>query len=110
MINKSVLQNIIGEAIGYASLCWNPKPTGVFDATEASKCCDETIRRIQYEQAIEFFYINGDTGATLEELRKDKPFTACLLRAIENAVRINNQPRELAEEAAEIIKTHWGIK
>lgn len=26
-------REIIGEAIGYGSLCWDPKPSGVFDST-----------------------------------------------------------------------------
>ena len=31
----------ITQAIGSASLCWNPKPTGVFDAEAASQIADD---------------------------------------------------------------------
>ena len=38
----------IGEAIGYASMCWNPIPTGVFDPTRAAAVArelEELLRR-----------------------------------------------------------------
>ena len=36
-MNKRTPEDIIGELAGYASLCWKPRPTGVFDSTEAQK-------------------------------------------------------------------------
>lgn len=36
----------IGGAVGYASLCWIPKPTGVFDTNEAQKFCDELMKYV----------------------------------------------------------------
>jgi len=37
-------KEIIGELAGYASLCWQPRPTGVFDSTEASKAVDQALQ------------------------------------------------------------------
>jgi hypothetical protein len=33
----SKLERLLGELAGSASLCWEPRPTGVFDSTEAQK-------------------------------------------------------------------------
>ncbi len=39
---KEALRAKIGEAVGHASMCWNPRPGNqVFDSTEASKVVDE---------------------------------------------------------------------
>lgn len=39
---KQELRTKIGEAVGHASLCWNPRPGDiVFDSTEANKVVDE---------------------------------------------------------------------
>lgn len=35
---------VVGEQIGFASMCWNPKPTGVFESTDASMAVDAIIR------------------------------------------------------------------
>lgn len=34
-------KELILEAIGKVSLCWEPKPTGVFETEKASKIADE---------------------------------------------------------------------
>jgi len=40
-------KEIIGELAGYASLCWQPRPTGVFDSTEASKAVDQALSALR---------------------------------------------------------------
>ena len=40
------IKQIVGEAVGYGSLCWEPRPVGVFNSTEASKAADEAASRI----------------------------------------------------------------
>jgi len=40
-------KEIIGELAGYASLCWQPRPTGVFDSTEASKAVDQALTALR---------------------------------------------------------------
>lgn len=40
------LNQIIGEGVGQASLCWQPRPQGVFDSTEASKVVDMMKQQI----------------------------------------------------------------
>ena len=38
----------IHQALGYASMCWIPKPsTEVFDSKEASKCGEELIEQLE---------------------------------------------------------------
>ena len=41
----------VGIAVGHGSLCWEPRPIGVFDSTEASKAVDTATTEIF--QAIE---------------------------------------------------------
>ena len=41
------LKEIIGTAIGKASMQWNPRPKGVFDSTEAVKLTDRTYKKIR---------------------------------------------------------------
>lgn len=41
-LQKEELKTKIGEAIGHASMCWNPRPGDiVFDSTEAKKVADD---------------------------------------------------------------------
>lgn len=42
-IDEEKLVKIIGEAIGEASLCWEPKPKGVFDSHYASAIITRTV-------------------------------------------------------------------
>lgn len=41
------LKEALGELAGACSLCWNPKPSGVFDSTQASKFVDEYFEKIK---------------------------------------------------------------
>lgn len=38
---NGLLKEQIGHAIGHASMCWQPTPSGVFDSSEALKVCAE---------------------------------------------------------------------
>lgn len=40
------LKKDVFEALGAASLCWNPRPTGVFDSTQAKVFGDELMEKI----------------------------------------------------------------
>lgn len=42
-VRASNPRRIIGEAIGEASLLWEPKPTGVFNSTEGAALIDRTM-------------------------------------------------------------------
>ncbi len=52
---KKKLRTKIGEAVGHASLCWNPRPGDiVFDSTEANKVVDdlyEYVNKLLMEQS-----------------------------------------------------------
>lgn len=41
------LKKIIGETVGHASMCWIPKPSGVFDSEEASKVVDNCVEELK---------------------------------------------------------------
>lgn len=43
---SSEMYHAVFEAIGYASLCWEPKPEGVFDSEKASRCAVELCFKI----------------------------------------------------------------
>ena len=44
------VRKVLGELAGAASLCWIPKPTGVFDSTQASKFVEGAIAQLQASQ------------------------------------------------------------
>lgn len=43
-------KQLIGEAIGEASMCWGEMPTGVFDSTRASKIVDRVVAALEKER------------------------------------------------------------
>ena len=47
---SSEMYHAVFEAIGYASNCWEPKPTGVFDSEKASRCAVELCFKIANEK------------------------------------------------------------
>lgn len=44
--NASDIQEVLGQLAGAASVCWDPRPTGVFDSELASEFLDEALARI----------------------------------------------------------------
>lgn len=47
------LSEIIGEAIGEASMCWYETPTGVFDSRHAADLCKRTIELVEKHYELE---------------------------------------------------------
>lgn len=41
-------KEVIGEACGSVSMCWEPKPTGVFDSSKAIAFCDEAFDKLSF--------------------------------------------------------------
>lgn len=41
-MDRERIKELIGECAGYVSLCWDPKPTGVFDSTAAAAQVEKT--------------------------------------------------------------------
>ena len=37
----------VGQAMGFASLCWSPRPTGVFQADECKQVLEELLEFLQ---------------------------------------------------------------
>lgn len=44
--NPDTMGTIVGEALGAASMCWEPKPTGVFESEQCEKVHSETMRKL----------------------------------------------------------------
>ena len=42
-MTREEFRELVGTAIGEASMCWDPIPTGVFDATRASALVDRIV-------------------------------------------------------------------
>lgn len=45
------LEEIVFTALGEASMCWNPRPTGVFDSTGAKEIGDKLVKNISRHQS-----------------------------------------------------------
>lgn len=45
------LESAILQALGFASICWKPLPTGVFQTEAVQRCSDALIDFIREEQA-----------------------------------------------------------
>lgn len=43
------IAEMIGQALGQASMCWIPEPKGTFDSTKASQVLNELVRSIVLE-------------------------------------------------------------
>lgn len=41
------LEEVVFQALGHASMCWEPRPEGVFDSQEASKVGNELLRTLR---------------------------------------------------------------
>lgn len=41
------LEQIVGEAVGHASVCWDPAPEGVFDEAQASAVVDGVLDELR---------------------------------------------------------------
>ena len=46
---SSEIYTAVWESVGHASMCWNPRPEGEFDATEASKVAMDLLFKIADE-------------------------------------------------------------
>lgn len=77
-MNKPVTE--IYEALGEASMCWNPRPSGVFDSTKASEIGERLVKVFE-EYATQRTPASGSLSKkipTVQELReaaKDYPDT-----------------------------------
>jgi hypothetical protein len=47
MKSREEIRQLIGEAMGYASMCWDPKPTGEFESTRAKEMADQVIKTFE---------------------------------------------------------------
>jgi len=62
------VETIVGEALGYASLCWNPRPAGVFDLSEAGVALDRAVAAIKSLPPTEPYLGLATTRQLLDEL------------------------------------------
>lgn len=47
----TTLEEALGMMGGTVSLCWSPKPSGIFDSTQASKFVDEAVSWVKEHEA-----------------------------------------------------------
>jgi hypothetical protein len=60
------LKTRIYEALGKASMCWNPRPsTAVFDSTECKKVGDELVAAIEAELTRVYWDGNRDSQSRM---------------------------------------------
>ena len=46
-MNPETIEEVIGQAIGEASMCWEEYPSSVFDSTKASKIVDRVVEYVK---------------------------------------------------------------
>lgn len=74
-MNKQT-RELLGELAGAASLCWEPRPTGVFDPEQASKFVAEAESKLDA-------LIQAEIHKATVEARIDE---------LENLIRVKQQP------------------
>ena len=79
---KPTIESILGELAGSASLCWDERPYGRFDATQANKfVAQATIAIKEYYLGLlpkYRFAPDYKVGMTSEELKYAKGWNACI--------------------------------
>jgi len=81
MSEPKSFRNIVGEAIGEASMCWLETPTGVFDSDRASRIVDKIFDAFHLEAGMgvtrwsEVVKENRKLKEALESLRLCHPKT-----------------------------------
>lgn len=66
-VEHKTLENHVFEALGYASMCWNPRPTGEFDSSEALKCGEQLMKHINTD-------VPHACGIVFKALREDNEY------------------------------------
>ncbi len=71
----------IGEAIGEASMCWEPTPTGVFDSTKAAAIVDRIEALVTREKVRLLELLLKETPWSVERYKATVKHTGGLLTA-----------------------------
>lgn len=66
-VEHKSLQEHVFEALGHASVCWNPRPSGEFDSREATKAGETLMRHINTD-------LPHACGIVFKALREDKEY------------------------------------
>jgi len=97
------LKAILGQLAGYTSLCWKPKPKGVFDTTEAQKAVAQAHHQIEKlilgEEEIEEIIKNYFGYKNIAEPVYNMGFGCSLAHALYEA-----QKEKVNEEYRRVIK------
>lgn len=56
------LESAVFQALGAASMCWEPRPTGLFDSTRAKLIGDALVEMIRKQTVALVAYIHDDPG------------------------------------------------
>ncbi len=84
---------IIGQAIGEASMCWSETPKGIFDSTRASKILNNLLKLYAAKRRGE------EIKQSFEELKQS--FCECMKKMIKEGIT-NFQPEKLSPFALEL--------
>lgn len=48
-LKAPTFRETVGMGIGTASMCWSPRPTGVFEAVRANEVCEAVLKELPYK-------------------------------------------------------------
>jgi DNA adenine methylase len=100
-ISFEQLQEIIGQAIGEASMCWDEIPKGVFDSTRAKKILNNLLKLYASKRRGE------DVKQSFEQLKQS--FCSLMRKMIESGTT-NFQPEKLPPFALELFDKYTEYK
>lgn len=63
---QQTIEGVLGIALGYASVCWIPRPAGEFDSRAAGWIVDDTADRL----AAMIVDLQGESLASIDSLRQ----------------------------------------
>jgi len=66
------LKSLIYQAVGEASMSWEPRPTGVFDTTAAKKVAEKLVKKIDSELKLGSISFQDAFKVFTKRLRRDK--------------------------------------
>ena len=100
-ITLEQLQEIIGQSIGEASMCWDETPKGVFDSSRANKILNTLLKLYASKRRGE------EVKQSFEQLRQS--FCGCMKKMIESN-NTNFQPEKLSSFALELFDKYTEYK
>jgi hypothetical protein len=103
-MEKNAVSRILGELAGEASLCWDPRPEGEFDSSQASKFVDEAVDKVLL-QDVELTQAVAEKVIALEnEISRLKKFLDWLFGEVFDGSPDGGDIQDQAEEMGILVK------